>query len=346
MAAAEWLEKMKPVIAVVMLQVGSAGMDVISKVALNEGMSNYVFVVYRHAVATLLISPFALLLDRGSRPEMTRSIFTKISALGLLEPVINQNLYFLGMKYTTATFAAAIVNILPALTFLMAFIIGLEKVRMKSIHSKAKVLGTIATVAGAMVMTLIKGSAFEQDVAAGGGGSAPVAESHSFMKGGLMMTVGCFSWAGFVILQAITLKEYPADLSLTALICLAGTIEGGIVALVVEWGRPEAWALGWDTKLLAAVYSGVVCSGLLFYIQGIVMRERGPVFVTAFNPLCMVLVAIMSSVFLDEEMFLGRVVGAAIIVAGLYLVVWGKSVDYDNSSATSQENQPLLEERV
>ncbi|CAI0446534.1 unnamed protein product [Linum tenue] len=369
MAAAEWLEKMKPVIAVVMLQVGSAGMDVISKVALNEGMSNYVFVVYRHAVATLLISPFALLLDRsavplfflrtfsslktkikpslierlfdcavrnrGSRPEMTRSIFTKISALGLLEPVINQNLYFLGMKYTTATFAAAIVNILPALTFLMAFIIG-----------KAKVFGTIATVAGAMVMTLIKGPAFEQDVAAGGGSSATVAESHSFMKGGLMMTVGCFSWAGFVILQAITLKEYPADLSLTALICLAGTIEGGIVALLVEWGRPEAWALGWDTKLLAAVYSGVVCSGLLFYIQGIVMRERGPVFVTAFNPLCMVLVAIMSSIFLDEEMFLGRVIGAAIIVAGLYLVVWGKSVDYDNSSATLQENQPLLEERV
>ncbi|CAI0551781.1 unnamed protein product [Linum tenue] len=337
---------MKPVIAVVMLQVGSAGMDVISKVALNEGMSNYVFVVYRHAVATLLISPFALLLDRSAVPLFFLRTFSSIVFVVTRRPVINQNLYFLGMKYTTATFAAAIVNILPALTFLMAFIIGLEKVRMKSIHSKAKVFGTIATVAGAMVMTLIKGPAFEQDVAAGGGSSATVAESHSFMKGGLMMTVGCFSWAGFVILQAITLKEYPADLSLTALICLAGTIEGGIVALLVEWGRPEAWALGWDTKLLAAVYSGVVCSGLLFYIQGIVMRERGPVFVTAFNPLCMVLVAIMSSIFLDEEMFLGRVIGAAIIVAGLYLVVWGKSVDYDNSSATLQENQPLLEERV
>ncbi|CAI0551780.1 unnamed protein product [Linum tenue] len=342
---------MKPVIAVVMLQVGSAGMDVISKVALNEGMSNYVFVVYRHAVATLLISPFALLLDRSAVPLFFLRTFSSIVFVVTRRPVINQNLYFLGMKYTTATFAAAIVNILPALTFLMAFIIGLEKVRMKSIHSKAKVFGTIATVAGAMVMTLIKGPAFEQDVAAGGGSSATVAESHSFMKGGLMMTEASLpitKLSDEIILwvQAITLKEYPADLSLTALICLAGTIEGGIVALLVEWGRPEAWALGWDTKLLAAVYSGVVCSGLLFYIQGIVMRERGPVFVTAFNPLCMVLVAIMSSIFLDEEMFLGRVIGAAIIVAGLYLVVWGKSVDYDNSSATLQENQPLLEERV
>lgn len=37
-------------------------------------------------------------------------------------PVIDQNLYYVGMKYTSATFAAAIVNILPALTFIMAFI--------------------------------------------------------------------------------------------------------------------------------------------------------------------------------------------------------------------------------
>ncbi|KAL1545912.1 hypothetical protein AAHA92_22584 [Salvia divinorum] len=40
--------KAKPFLAVVFLQAGLAGMDIISKAALNEGMSNYVFVVYRH----------------------------------------------------------------------------------------------------------------------------------------------------------------------------------------------------------------------------------------------------------------------------------------------------------
>lgn len=58
------LEKAKPFLGVVFLQAGLAGMDIISKAALNEGMSNFVFVVYRHAVATLVIAPFAFLLDK------------------------------------------------------------------------------------------------------------------------------------------------------------------------------------------------------------------------------------------------------------------------------------------
>ncbi|CAI0426792.1 unnamed protein product [Linum tenue] len=84
---------------------------------------------------------------------------------------------------------------------------------------------------------------------------------------------------------------------------------------------------------------GVVCSGLAYYIQGLVMRVRGPVFVTAFSPLCMVVVAIISSIIFAEQMFLGRVVGAAIIVAGLYLVVWGKSKDYDDQITPSKPDE-------
>ena len=42
----------------------------------------------------------------------------------LLRPVINQNLFFTGMKYTTATFARAMCNVVPAFTFSMAWILG------------------------------------------------------------------------------------------------------------------------------------------------------------------------------------------------------------------------------
>ncbi|XP_050209118.1 WAT1-related protein At2g37460-like [Mercurialis annua] len=335
-----WLKRMKPFIAVIVMQVGLSGMDVLSKAALNQGMSNYVLVVYRHAIATVVIAPFALLLDKKVRPKMTGSIFLKIIALSLLEPVIDQNLYFLGMKYTTATFAAAIVNILPAVTFVMAWIVGLEKVRIKTLHSQAKIVGTIATVAGAMVMTAVKGPAVNLFGVNGnsyhGGGSSAVS-LHDTIKGALLITIGCFSWAGFVILQAITLKTYPTELSLTAWICLFGTIEGGIVAMVMERGNNSVWALHWDTKLLAAVYTGVVCSGFAYYIQGVIMKDRGPVFVTAFNPLSMVIVAVMSSIILAEQMFLGRVIGAIIIVGGLYLVVWGKSKDHKYPSLTDDD---------
>ena len=56
--------RLKPFIGVVFLQFGYAGMDVLSKAALNKGMSNYVFVVYRHVFAFVVMAPFALILEK------------------------------------------------------------------------------------------------------------------------------------------------------------------------------------------------------------------------------------------------------------------------------------------
>lgn len=66
----------KPFLAVVFLQVGLAGMDIASKAALNEGMSNYVFVVYRHIVAFLVIAPFAVILDKSLSLSLSRFLFS------------------------------------------------------------------------------------------------------------------------------------------------------------------------------------------------------------------------------------------------------------------------------
>ncbi|XP_057778957.1 WAT1-related protein At2g37460-like [Salvia miltiorrhiza] len=331
-------EKAKPFLAVVFLQAGLAGMDIISKAALNEGMSNYVFIVYRHVVATLVITPFAFVLDKKVRPKMTTSTFLKIMLMALLEPVIDQNLYFLGMKYTTATFAAAMANVLPAITFVMAWCFRLEKVKLMSVRSQAKIIGTIATIAGAMIMTLVTGPNLELPwTRPAAGPTHTIHHQQHTIKGALMITVGCFSWAAFMILQAVTLRTYPAELSLTAWICLLGTAEGAALALVVEKGNAAAWSIKWNTSSLAAVYSGIFCSGIAYYVQGVVMKERGPVFVTAFSPLSMIIVAIMSSFILAEQMFLGRVVGAGVIVMGLYFVVWGKQKDYKSPSMEVEE---------
>lgn len=49
-----------------------------------------------------------------------------------------------------------------------------------------------------------------------------------------------------------------------------------------------------------------MCTGMAYYLQAVVMKERGPVFVTAFSPLCMIIVAFMGSTILAEEIALGR----------------------------------------
>ena len=50
---------------------------------------------------------------------------------------------------------------------------------------------------------------------------------------------------------------------------------------------------------------GIVSSSIAYYVQGLVMQKRGPVFVTAFSPLMMIIVAIMGSFILAEKIFLG-----------------------------------------
>ncbi|ESQ52384.1 hypothetical protein EUTSA_v10017814mg [Eutrema salsugineum] len=250
------------------------------------------------------------------------------------------------MEYTTATFATALYNTLPAVTFILALIFKLERLKLRSIRSVGKVVGTAVTVGGAMVMTLVKGPVLnlfwtKEPSAQNTAGT----DIHNSIKGAIFVTIGCFSYACFHILQAITLKIYPAELSLTALICLMGTIEGAIVALVMERGNLSAWTIGWDMKLLTVSYSGIVCSALGYYIGGVVMRTNGPMFVTAFKTLCMIAVAIMSSIIFSEQMYLGRVLDAAVICAGLYLEIWVKTKDYENpfTPQTEEEStQPKL----
>lgn len=51
-----------------------------------------------------------------------------------------------------------------------------------------------------------------------------------------------------------------------------------------------------------------MCSGVAYYVQGLVIKQRGPVFVTAFNPLCMIITALLGSFILGEQITLGRFV--------------------------------------
>ncbi|KAG4142600.1 hypothetical protein ERO13_D06G139401v2, partial [Gossypium hirsutum] len=79
------------------------------------------------------------------------------------------------------------------------------------------------------------------------------------------------------------------------------------------------------------------------YAQGVVIREQGPVFVTAFSPLCMIITAALGSFILAEKVHLGSIIGTVIIIFGLYTVLWGKSKDQKNSTATKNDKvQELL----
>ncbi|CAL9229468.1 unnamed protein product [Arabidopsis halleri] len=331
-----FLTSSKPYFAMISLQFGYAGMNIITKISLNTGMSHYVLVVYRHAIATAVIAPFAFFFERKAQPKITFSIFMQLFILGLLGlPVIDQNFYYMGLKYTSPTFSCAMSNMLPAMTFILAVLFRMEMLDVKKLWCQAKIGGTVVTVGGAMVMTIYKGPIVElfwtkymhlQDSSHANHttSSKNSSSDKEFLKGSILLIFATLAWASLFVLQAKILKTYAKhQLSLTTLICFIGTLQAVAVTFVMEH-NPSAWRIGWDMNLLAAAYSGIVASSISYYVQGIVMKKRGPVFATAFSPLMMVIVAVMGSFVLAEKIFLGGVIGAVLIVIGLYAVLWGK----------------------
>ncbi|XP_052180102.1 WAT1-related protein At5g07050-like [Diospyros lotus] len=343
-----FLQKSKPYLAMMSLQFGYAGMNIISKVSLNGGMSHYVLVVYRQIIATAVIVPFALFFERKARPKITFPIFMQIFVLGLLGPVIDLNFYYAGLKFTSPTFSCAISNMLPAMTFVMAVIFRMEKINLKKVKYQAKLIGTVFTVGGAMVMTLYKGPVVEmlwskhvhplKSAAPHQSTATATPDDKSWFKGSIFLIIATLAWASFFILQTVALKTYRKhQLTLTSLVCFVGTLQSIAVTFVMEH-KASVWSIGWDMNLLAAAYAGIVASSISYYVQGLVMKTKGPVFATAFSPLMMIIVAVMGSFILAEKIFLGGVLGSLLIVIGLYSVLWGKHKEEKEKEAMEKAN--------
>ncbi|MCH89312.1 WAT1-related protein, partial [Trifolium medium] len=73
-----------------------------------------------------------------------------------------------------------------------------------------------------------------------------------------------------------------------------------------EKGDLSQWKLGWNFRLLTAAYTGIVGTGINFILVTWCVGMRGPLFASVFNPLLLVIVAIVGSLMLDEKLYLGR----------------------------------------
>ncbi|KAF3581446.1 hypothetical protein DY000_02035754 [Brassica cretica] len=332
-------ESAKPYFAMICLQFGYAGMNLVTKTVLDRGMSHYVLVAYRNAFATAAIAPFAFLSERKVRSKMTFSIFMRIFVLALLGPVIDQNLYYIGLKLTSPTFSTAVSNIVPAITFILATLFRMERVEMRKVRCQVKVVGTLVTVVGSILMILYKGpfiSSFRSQLTTA---SSPLAGD--YLKATIFLLIASLSWASFFILQASTLMKYSAHLSLSTMVCFMGTLQSLALTFVMEH-NPSALNIGFDMNLLASVYAGIMSSSIAYYIQGLMMQRKGPVFVTAFNPLVVVIVSIMSFFVLGQGTYLGGGIGVVVLTVGVYTVLWAKHLD-DDGEAICREDNPTLE---
>lgn len=349
-------------IAMLALQFGYAGFHVVSMLALNMGISKIVFPVYRNILAFILLLPFAYFLEKKERPPITWSFAIEFFLLATVGITANQLFYLLGLDNTSPTFASAIQNSVPAITFLMAVILRIEKVRLDRKDGISKVAGLLFCVAGASVITLFKGpTIYSPSSASTLKLTAPVVlgdgGGKSWTLGCIYLIGHCLSWSAWLVLQAPILKRYPARLSFTSYQCFFGILQFLLIAIFFE-SNGQAWLIRNGSEVFSVFYAGVVASGIAFAVQIWCIDRGGPVFVAVYQPVQTFVVAITSSILLGEEFYLGGIIGAVLIISGLYLVLWGKSeekklaaiqcpAEHSSSSRASPQikssiTQPLL----
>ncbi|KAG6522014.1 WAT1-related protein At2g37460-like [Zingiber officinale] len=340
----------KSIAGAVYVQLAYAAMFLASRLAFTKGMSHFAFVLYRQIVATLAIGlPAAYYLYRGGRWScMTWRSMKHVFILALIGISFSQNFYYAGLALTSSTFASTMNNLIPVVTFLLAYFLKLERVRIKVWDGQAKILGTLFCVGGAMLMTFYENTASQRQEDShvqqllyldhfplGQSLLKLVGKSHgSFLFGALLTIIGSWSMSFFMIYQAWIVREYPSQLTLSAMVSFMGCLQCALVSLLLE--NPSALVIQWDMQPVLIAYSGIFCTGLGFFIIMWCVKERGPVFITMFSPLSSVVVAIMEPLLLHAQLTLGSVLGMAIIIAGLYLYLWAKAQDGNPSTDQPQ----------
>eukprot|EP01018_Ginkgo_biloba_P024822 Gb_30801 [translate_table: standard] len=339
------------------VQIGFAAFGVVMGDQLSKGLNALSFVVYSNGFGALVLSPFAFFLEKKKRPTMNLSLFCKFLLLSLGGVCALQTLLMMGLKNTSPAFASAMPNLAPGIIFVMAWILGMEQVDIKCNYSRLKIAGTVICVCGAMAMSFLEGPALSQlwpNPTAHSNPAENLVHTYILHKGHsnkkivgciyLLSAVVIMSWT--TILQADTVKKYPATLSLAAITSLLGSIQTAILQIILDRGiNTTSWFVN-KNGIMTILFAGGVCTGLVFAVQVWCMQKRGPVFVAIFSPVSTVCSVVLSSLVLGETFHLGSLMGILLIFAGLYFVLWGKNKDYMNHKICSDEEEQLTNAEV
>ncbi|GAB2211649.1 hypothetical protein Droror1_Dr00024974 [Drosera rotundifolia] len=333
-----------PLVAMVVVQVGYAGMNIIAKLAMDDGMDPLVLVAYRQILATVAIAPFAFFLERKTRPRITKEILFQIFLCSLFGATLNQVFYFIGLKNSSATISCALGNILPAITFVLAALFGLESVGIRRRSGQAKILGTLLCVGGAMLLSFYHGhvigigkSGINWKYSHSATESTISGSKGNFFSGSFLLLTSNLSWAIWFILQAKMGEKFSAPYTTTALMCFMATIECVVVAACSQH-KASQWSLASRIKLVASLYSGVISSALAFCLMSWTIEKKGPLYVSVFSPLLLIIVALLSWALLNEQLYIGTAVGSILIVVGLYVVLWGKKKETKQETCEGEIN--------
>ncbi|KAK8484201.1 hypothetical protein V6N13_110928 [Hibiscus sabdariffa] len=332
-----------PLIAMVGVEGANVGVNILFKEATSKGMSQYIFITYSFALGALLLLPLCFFFpSRAVLPPLNFHLGARFFLLGLLG-FSAQVFAYKGINYGSPTLASVIGNLSPAFTFILAVIFRLERVALRSSSSQAKIMGTIASISGALLVVLYKGPRLFSSPSSSPGLLHWLLESSdtNWITGGILLLVSRILFSVWYIVQTKVVEIYPAVMIVSFFYNLSGTIIAVPVCLMAE-SELSSWMPSPSVVVIAVLYSGVFQSySSLVIAWG--LHLKGPVYVAIFSPLSIAIAAFMSAIFLGDSLYLGSVIGAIIISMGFYAVIWGKAKESESMSSSSGK-VPLLKE--
>ncbi|CAI9098508.1 OLC1v1035171C1 [Oldenlandia corymbosa var. corymbosa] len=305
-----------PAVLMVFYNVIYALMTILWKLAAHDGMDLRVASSYRFLFGAVSMAPVAFFFERKKRPKLTWKVIFFAFLSGLFGGTLGQILFLESLALTSATFASAMLNLVPATTFLVAICTRLESLGWHTKAGKAKLFGTLIAIGGAMLFTFYKGpniTIWKTNVNLLNilpsnhhhRTSPKTQEGSNQVLGIILALLSCLSVSFWLIFQAKAAKYYPCPLSFTALMTMMALILNFIAAscLQRDWSQ---WKLGWNIRLIAVAFSGIIGTTVLYTLLTIAIAMSGPLFVSAFGPLQLVIVAVVGSLVLEEHLYLGR----------------------------------------
>ncbi|KAF3541205.1 hypothetical protein F2Q69_00020152, partial [Brassica cretica] len=133
---------------------------------------------------------------------------------------------------------------------------------------------------------------------------------------GLALTSATFASAAAVLTPLITFvlaaslrqvkvsKLFGGAYWNATLMNLTGSVVAVIIALCWNCDLKE-WKLGWNIRLFTIAYASIVMSGMVIAVNAWCVESRGPLFVSVFSPVALVVVALVGSFILNETLHVG-----------------------------------------
>ncbi|KAJ7970880.1 WAT1-related protein [Quillaja saponaria] len=319
-----------PFSALVTAECTIVGLTILFKLASFKGLNYYVFVAYTYVMATIFLLPFAFINFRRATglPSLNWFFLGRVFLLGPIG-FICQLFSYKGIEYSSPTLASVISNLIPTFTFILAIVFRMEKIAILNSSSQAKIIGTVVSLSGALVVVLYKGPAILSAPSPSNLLHYPLRSSQrDWILGSLLLTFGNILVSVGYVYQTHIIKLYPSELTVVFLYNLSGMIVSVPVCLLVETDL-SIWKLRPDISLVAILYSGIFGSVFASSIYAWGIHVKGPVYISSFKPLSIAIAAAMSVIFLGDDLHLGSVVGAIVLSTGFYAFIWGKAKEED-----------------